>query len=708
MIRNTLPLGLVENPNLDKWIGFEESGIVRVSTGKVELGQGILTALAQIAADELDVAPSRIKLVSGDTDVSPAEGYTAGSMSVENSGGSIRLVAAEVRAMLLAAAAQQIGCDTDHLAVVDGQIVHDGVAANLDYWQLASIMDLTKAATGSAPVKEAHSRNLIGTNLPRLDLPAKVFGGTQCFIHDLLPPDLLHARVLHQPWPDAELPAPDATEVSRLMGPDVHLVCAGNFIAVTATTECAVVVAADRLAPHLNWTGGRPHASEQGTTGWIAGQPSVESVTEQGHAPAVRSNTQRFRQTYSKPFIAHASIAPSCALAKFDDGHLTVWTHSQGVVPLRHSLAKALKIAAERIRVVHVAGAGCYGHNGADDAACDAAILALQTPGRTVRVQWSREDELSSSPLGTAMVVAIEAEISSDGLPATWTTEIWGGSHVQRPGVAGNINLLGAYALPDPPSRPAPIELPPAAGSSGMRNATLLYDVPQQKIINHIATDLVPRTSSMRGLGAFANVFAIESSIDELAQNAGVDPLQFRLKFTTDPRARAVMERAVAMAGGLVRLDKCDGCGRGFAYSRYKNRAGYLALVVDVRVDDEVRLEKIWCAVDCGLAINPDGVRNQVEGGIIQAASWTLKEQVLFDDGRISTSSWDTYPILKFSEVPEIEIALIDHPDEATLGVGEVSQGPTVAAIANAVADALGVRIRDLPLTRDRIIAALA
>ncbi len=706
MIRNTLPLGLGENPRLDQWIGFEEPGYVRIATGKVELGQGILTALVQIAAGELDVAPARIKLVSGDTGTSPSEGFTAGSLSIENSGGSIRLVAAEVRAMMLHAAAELLDCNTIDLAVSDGKIWRDGAETDLDYWRLASSLDLAKDASGSAALKAADARNWIGASLPRVDLPAKVFGGARPFIHDMLPPDLMHARILRQPWPDAVLAGPDTMELAKHCGPGVRIIRIANFIAVVVETERAVAVAADRLSARLHWTGGRPHASSQGTTAWIAGQPSIDSTTEFGSQPAQQQNSRRLRRTYSKPFLAHASIGPSCGLALFADSYLTVWTHSQGVVPLRGALAQALGLSADAIRVMHLPGSGCYGHNGADDAACDAAIIALQTPGKTIRVQWSREDELSSSPLGTAMVVAVDAEISSTGYPLSWTTRIWGGSHVQRPGVGGTANLLSAYALPEPPPRPTAMELPAAAGGSGMRNAMLLYDVPHQKIVNHIATDLVPRTSSMRGLGAFANVFAIESFIDELATNAGIDALDFRLKLTPDPRARAVMERAVEMAGGLVRPDKSDGVGRGFAYSRYKNRAGYLALVVDVRVDDEVRLERIWCAVDCGLAINPDGVRNQVEGGIIQSASWTLKEQVQFEDGRIASRNWETYPILKFSEVPEIEIALIDRPGDPTLGVGEVSQGPAAAAIANAVADALGARIRDLPLTRERIIEA--
>jgi len=321
-------------------------------------------------------------------------------------------------------------------------------------------------------------------------------------------------------------------------------------------------------------------------------------------------------------------------------------------------------------------------------------------------VQWSREDEFASSPYGTAMVVCLEAELSDSGMPVDWTTEIWGGSHAQRPGAFGGINLLGAEAwLSSPPVRPVPQEIPEVAGGSGARNAPLLYAVPHQTIINHIVADMPQRTSSLRGLGAFANVFAIESFMDELAAAAGFDAVQYRLSLISDPRARAVIQKAAAMAPRD--MQKGAGDGRGFAYSRYKNRAGYLALFVDVHVDEDVRLKRVWCAVDAGLVINPDGVRNQVEGGIIQAASWTLKEQVVFDEGRVASRSWDQYPILLFSEVPEIEIALMDRPDDPPLGVGEVAQGPMAAAIANALFDATGVRLREFPMTPARVLSAL-
>ena len=702
MIPNTLPLGLVDNPRLEQWIGFEQPGRVRVATGKVELGQGILTAIVQIAAEELDVDVSRIAIVSGDTLASPHEGVTAGSLSIQNSGGSVRLVGAEVRAMMLAAAADRLGCPTAVLDVVDGVIRRDGAPTGLDYWLLAPSLDLSRVATGSVPVKPATAHRVIGTSLPRVDLPTKILARGAAFVHDQ-PAARMHARPLRQPWPDATLQGPSQTDMMTLVAPGVRVVQLGDFIAVVAATERAATAAADKLAPRLRWTGGKPIADDTANPGWVATQPATDTADVRGSAPS--GPTMTVSRRYTKPFIAHASIAPSCSLAHFDGSRLTVWTHSQGVVPLRGSLSRALKIAPEHIHVIHVAGAGCYGHNGADDVACDAAVIAMQMPGETVRVQWSRADELSCAPFGSAMVVRIDADVTLAGKLASWTTHIWSGPHALRPGANGGVNLLAADAMPNPPPRPMPQELPESVGASATRNAWLLYDVPHQALHNHVVADVGPRTSSMRGLGAFANVFAIECFIDEQAADAGIDPVAYRLAMMSDPRARAVIERAAAMANWQAGHALGSGRGRGFAYSRYKNRAGYLALVVDVSVDVEVRLDRIWCAADAGLAINPDGIRNQIEGGIIQAASWTLKEQISFADGRVATRSWADYPILRFSEVPEIAIDVLARPDDPPLGMGEVAQGPTGAAIGNAVAAALGVRIYDLPLTRERLMA---
>jgi CO/xanthine dehydrogenase Mo-binding subunit len=404
--------------------------------------------------------------------------------------------------------------------------------------------------------------------------------------------------------------------------------------------------------------------------------------------------------------IAHASVAPSCALALYRDGKLQVWTHSQGVYPLRDALVRTLKLDPAAISVKHVQGVGCYGHNGADDAAADAAAIAFLRPGTPVRVRWRREEEFGFEPVSPAMVVTVRAALDTAERPADWTTEIWSGRHSNRPGRAGN--LLAAEALPNPPPPAPAVDPPEASGGGGTRNAEPLYAFAAKRIVHHLIPETPVRTSSLRGLGATLNVFAIESFMDERALEAGEDPVAYRLSVLSDPRARAVVERVARMCDWQAGVASGTGRGRGIGFARYKNRAAYAAVVAEVEVDQEVRLHRVWCAADAGLVINPDGAINQLEGGILQGASWALKEGVRLDGNGISSRDWEGYPVLRFSEVPELFVELVDPAaDRPPLGAGEASGGPTVAAIGNAVAHALGTRLRDLPLSRERVMAVL-
>ena len=441
----------------------------------------------------------------------------------------------------------------------------------------------------------------------------------------------------------------------------------------------------------------------QAEASWLLQRPWIDRLFG-APAPGEAQGRERFEATYSRGYLAHASISPSCGLAEYRDGRLTVWTHCQGVFPLRAALAKTLGLDASAITVHHVQGSGCYGHNGADDAAADAAIIAMQMPGKPIRVRWRREEEFVYEPKGSAMVVKVHALLDGAGKPADWTQEIWSGTHQGRPG--GGSPLLGGQALPDPLPLPPPSDVPEANGGGATRNGEPLYDIAAKRIVHHLVPETPVRVSSLRGLGAMPNIFAMECAIDELAERAGKDPVAYRLSLTADPRARAVIEKVAAMARWNPKEPGGAGHGRGIAFARYKNRAAYAAVVVELDVDEEIRLGHVWCATDAGLVINPDGAINQLEGGIIQSASWVLKEQVRFDNG-VSAIDWETYPVLKFSEVPEIDIALINTKDEVPLGVGEATAGPTAAAIGNAVSHALGARIRDLPLTRERIMASL-
>jgi len=697
-----LPGPLADNPRLERWVTFPAPGKVIVGTGRVELGQGVLTAMTQIAADELDVAMERITMRSGDTEFTPNEGYTAGSQSIQFGGVAMRQACADVRSLFIDQAARVLGCKTSELSICDGGILHNGVPTGQDYWTLAGAVDLAAEATGGGKRKTVADFNVIGRSSARLDLPAKIFGAA-VFIHDLVLDGMLHARVVRQPNRGATIDAIDERAIKRAAKAPVEFVRNGNFLAIVGADETAVDLAGAAAAKHVIWQHVETPTPLQAEASWLLQRPVIDRIIG-APEPADPQGRVRFESTYTRGYLAHASISPSCGLALYHDGRLTVWTHCQGVFPLRAALARTLSLDASAITVHHVQGSGCYGHNGADDAAADAAIIAMKMPGVPIRVRWRREEEFVYEPKSPAMVVKVRALLDDAGKPADWSAEIWSGTHNYRPGAGGN--LLGAQALPNPPPEPPPGDVPESHGGGATRNGEPLYDIAHKRIIHHLVTETPVRTSALRGLGAMPNVFAIECAIDELAERAGQDPVQYRLSITVDPRARAVIEKVAAMAGWEAGESGGAGRGRGIAFARYKSRAAYAAVVVALDVEETIRLRHVWCATDAGLVVNPDGVINQLEGGIIQSASWVLKEQVRFDDG-VSSFDWETYPVLKFSEVPEIDIALINTKDEVPLGVGEVTAGPTAAAIGNAVSHALGARIRDLPLTRERIMATL-
>jgi nicotinate dehydrogenase subunit B len=688
-----LPKSLADNPRLDRWLRFA-GGQVHLAIGKIEIGQGITTALAQIAAEELDVALSRLAITAGDTERAPDEGSTSSSLSIEVGGASLRLVCAEARALFLAEAARLLNAAPAELSVEDGTIHHAGAATAHSYWTLAPRVSLARDATGVAAPKPRQAHRIVGTSTQRLDLPGKLAGGG--FIHDLALPGMVHARVLRQPRPGARF---DGVDEAALARHGARLLRHGDVVAVVAPSETALRRAAAAAAPR--WSGCDTPSPDSAEAAWLATQPAdIRHRGSEAAAPAGR----RHAATYSRPYVSHASLGPSCALATERDGVLEIISHAQGVYPLRANIAHSLGRDLDSIVVRHAHGPGCYGHNGADDAALDAAIVATLLPGTPVRVLWSREDEFAFAPVGTAGQVRLEAVLDEAGFPADLTTTIHSGVHVNR----GPGRLLAARTLPGAPALPPPAESSDPYPGAGTRNAVPYYRVPHSRYVHHLVADTPIRTSALRGLGAVVNVFALECFLDELAALSGHDPVAYRLAMLDDPRARWLVQRAAEMADWPARGPAGTGTGLGLAFARYKNRSGYACVVAQVEADTEIRLRHIWCTADAGLAINPDGVKAQLEGGIIQAASMALKEQVRVDARGSATRSWADYPILRFSEVPPIDIELADQPDEAPLGMGECTMGPTAAAIANAASHALGTRLRHMPLTRERIVAALA
>jgi len=697
-----LPASLRANRRLCRWLRFDSGGFVEVFSGKVEIGQGILTALAQIVADELDLSIARVRMMAASTATSPDEAVTSGSLSVQESGAALRHACAQARAIYLDAAAARLGESVDALAVDDGVIVARG-GARTSYWELADDALLDRDATGDVAPKPANAHRLVGAAAERIDLADKVFGRA-CFIHDVELPRMLHARVMRAPSPGATLTAL-ADDAVRSVAGVVDVVRDGDFAGVLAESEAAADAAARTLAGRSTWREVAQLPDSAALTTWLKDEQSETSVVGSRSSRETRTVARTLKARYARPYIAHASIGPSCALAQFDGSRLRVWTHSQGIYNLRRDLALALAMAEDDIVVQHVQGAGCYGHNGADDVAFDAARLAIAARGRPVRVQWSRADELAWSPFGPAMAIELEADVDADGEIVHWRHEIWSNGHTSRPGRAKSPALLGAWHLAEPFERLPSINPAAAGGGGAERNAIPLYDFAAWQILSHRVLAMPLRASALRSLGAYANVFAIESFVDELAAAQGVDPVAFRLRHLGDPRARAVIERAAARA----RWDewrRSEGRGHGIGFARYKTAGAYCAVIAEIEAEADVRVRRLVIAVDVGLVVNPDGLANQVEGGAIQSTSWTLKEAVRFDRSRVTSDNWDDYPILRCSETPAVDVEIVSRPDQPSVGAGEAAQGPTAAAIANAVFDALGVRVRELPLTAERIVAA--
>ena len=666
-----LPAHVLANPRLGTWVTVAPDRLhVEVHVGKVELGQGIVTALAQIAADALGLPLSRIRMIAAHTTHGPDQGLTAGSMSVFQTGPALRHVGAVVRALADPSAEGYV----DRIAALDPDT------------------DLTTAPAAGSVTPVA-----VGCSTPRLDLPDKVLGRPR-YLADLRPEGLLHGRVLRPPSMGATLAELDPD----WKAPGVELVRDGSFVGVVGEHEADVDRALEQLRRDCRWDEQDLLPDEDDLPAWLRTGPHEEiPVLDEGGA--TDATDAALTASYSKPFLVHASIAPSVGLARWTDGTLRVWSHSQGIHSLRAAIAQALALDPATVEVEHVENAGCYGHNAADDAAFDAVLLARAVPGRPVLARWGRPDELTWAPLSSAMTATVSAGLA-DGRITGWSYDVWSQGHTSRPGFRGTPGLLAGASLATPVPLPPPSDPPLATGGGTTRNAVPIYDVGPRRIVGHRKAETPLRTSAMRALGSYLNVFAIESFIDELAEAAGADPVAFRLAHLSDARAAHVVATAAERAGWAEPLP--EDAGRGLGFARYKDKGAYCAVVAEVAASSTVAVRRLTVVADLGLVVNPDGARNQLEGGATQATSWTTTERVRFDRRRITSDDWESYPILRFAQAPAVDVHLVEST-APSVGSGEAAQGPTAAAIANAVHRALGVRVRDLPLDADAIVRAI-
>lgn len=674
----------VAGMSLDEWFRILDDGTLEVRAGKVELGTGLRTALAQIVAEELDLTVDRVVLVDPTTERTPDEGYTAGSRSIRDSGRLLRGLAAELRVVLLERGAVSMGVPTASCSTRDGEVV--GPTGSVPF-QLLRIGDGTvgAAATGAVEPKTPFEYHTVGRSVPRSDGPRKVTGGP-AFVADVRIPGMLHARMVRPPRMGAHVRRVDADDIPF----GVRVVHEGDLIAVVAEREADAVAGAQRL--RVTWSDDERLLSQEGLFDRMR-QITTDDVVlhESGDTGrALSSAVVRVDATYAWPFHAHASIGPSAAVADATGEPIVVHAAAQGIHQLRRGIAALADVPESQVIIRHGEGPGCYGHNGADDAAADAVVVSMAV-GRPVRVQWSRADEHVWARKGPAMLVDVRAAVEPSGRIAALETEVWTPTHggrADRPEryIAGFLRM-GTTEPTD------------TRYLGGDRNARSAYAVPNERVIMHWMPRPELPSSSLRALGATGNVFASESLMDELAEVAGLDPVEIRLRNLDDPRAREVVECAADAIGWDGALP--EGRGRGIAFARYENTGAYVATGVEVELEagtGRMRVRRVVVAQDCGLIVNPDGVRNQLEGNVVQSLSRSVLEEVRWDSDGIVSRDWESYPIIRFSDVPAVETILVNRPDEPSLGVGEPATATTAPAVANAIRAAGGPRIRQVPL----------
>jgi CO/xanthine dehydrogenase Mo-binding subunit len=689
--------------DVDSFLAFHADGTVTVYTGKVDVGTGLRIAVAQMAAEELGIPAQRITIVDGDTGLCPDQGGTGGSTGLTRGGADVRQAAATARQALIAMGAKTLNRPAAELTIADGEIrpIAGGRGATI----ASLIGDRRFAITvdPKAPLRAPASYTSVGKPLPRPDVPAKC-SGRHVYVHDFTLPGMLHARVIRPAAVGATLVSVDEASIRAI--PDVRVVRVGSFLAVVSKDEWAVVRAAGALK--TTWSDAQNLPGSDGLDRWTrAATPDRDqAVVARGDAPAALAGAaKKFSATYFWPFQSHASLGPSCAVAAITGDGGTIWSSSQGTHGLRGNLSRVFGLNPAKVRVVFLDGSGSYGTNGGDHVAADAVLLS-KTIGQPVRVQWSRQDETGWDPKGPQQLLDVHAGLDAAGRIVAWDTHMW--LSTQAPGTRA---LLAADA--------AGLTQEHGQGAGAItQNGDPPYAADNVRVLVHWVKDAPLQLSNLRAPGKIANVFAVESFTDELAAAAGVDPIAFRLARLSDPRAIDVITRTASAFGWRERpspgpQSKQGGAltGRGIAYMRYKQAENYVAMAMDVTVDPatgRIAVKRVHCTHDCGLVVNPDALRNQIEGCIVQTISRALHEEVTFDRARVTSVDWASYPILRFPDAPQVDVVLIDRPDQPLLGAGEAATAPVAAALANAVFDATGVRLRTVPFTPERVKAALA
>jgi CO/xanthine dehydrogenase Mo-binding subunit len=695
-----IPLGkTLDIGEVDGFIAVNTDGSVTIYSGKVDLGQGLRIAIPQMAAEELGIGVERIAMVEGDTALTPDQGATAGSSGIVRGGVQIRQAAATARETLIGLAAARSGKPAADLDAIDGEVRPKSGGPGIRFGDLVGDKRFGVKVDSKARLRDPASYRIVGQPLARPDIPGKV-NGRHVFVHDFKVDGMLHGRVVRPPAVGAKLVAVDQASIAAI--PGARVVRVNDFVGVVAASEWDAVSAARML--ETQWSEPAPLLGAGAVREWMRAGPfeADETLVKKGDARQMLAGAKKISAEFYWPMQSHGSMGPSCAVADVRDGKATVWSASQATHRFRETIAKALALPKDAVRVVYLDGSGCYGMNGHDDAAADAALLS-KAVARPVRVQWSRQDELGWDPKGPPQLLSLEGAVD-DGKITAWRTEMW------IPKATASLPNMPLLAL----DAAGIAQTPGITTGLISQNGDPPYAVAHQEVLVHWLKSSPLRPSNFRAPGKVANCFAVESFTDMLAAAARRDAVEFRLRALSDPRGTEVIRRAAALIGWQSRPSPAPGAsstGRGFAYMHYKHNESYVAMAIEADVDKAsgaIRVRRVACAHDCGLIINPAALKAQIEGNILQTLSRTLFEEVAFDRSRVTSVDWASYPILRCPDAPEILIDLVNRPRDPPLGAGEASATPVPAALANAVYDAVGARVTTVPFTKERVRAALS
>jgi len=689
----------VASDAVDGFVAIGADGSVSIYSGKVDLGTGVRTAVTQIAADELDVPFARVKVIQGDTMLTPDQGPTYGSLSIQIGGMQIRQACATARAALVAEAAKRLNSAPGDVATQDGMCVAKG--QRIAYNELIGNKEFQLKVDPKASLKDPAKYQVVGQSVPRLDIPAKVTGEFQ-YMQDFRLPGMLHGRVIRPAGVRSELISYDDSLAQKIPG-YVQIIRKDNYLAVVATSEWAAIRASRAVkAKWSKWEGlpDRKNLWEYVRKTKINKDEDLQKVGNS--ADALKNGAKKVGATYDFAIHTHGSIGPSCAVAEWKDGKVTCWSASQATHLLRKQMAQMLQMKEQDIRCLYIDGSGCYGRNGHEDAAADAVLIAKEV-GKPVRVQWMRADEHGWDPKGPPTLIDYRGALDAKGNIAAWESEVY--IPDRPPQIQVTLIAADLAGLPKEPAHPGNIH----------QALAIPYTVPNIKATAHWLAETPLKPSWIRTPGRMQNTFGNECFMDEMALAAGVDPVEFRLRHLNDKRGIECLERAAKLADWTPRKSRPEysgdiAYGRGVSYIKYELVRTYVAVVANVEVNrktGKIRVTKFHVAHDCGQIINPDGLKNQIEGNVVQTVSRTLIEELKFDRSMVTSLDWKSYPILTFPDVPEVAMDLIDRPNEKPWGAGEPTAAVVPSAISNAVFDALGIRLRSVPFTPDKVLAAL-